>query len=168
MKPPDVSALTSSQLWDAEDLLEAAHVLGLPSPVPELERLRVFLRRASRSELTALSNQLAAQAAAMHRDAPQALQRDSRQRRARSGWTLRHELVRCGKHGCKCAEGEELHGAYWYGYRSVCGKTRKHYFGKKKPTAKEQAAALGKDSPSQLEHEILPKKSRAAFRKKGF
>jgi hypothetical protein len=29
--------------------------------------------------------------------------------------TYRRELVRCGKKGCKCAEGQ-LHGPYWYAY----------------------------------------------------
>ena len=42
-------------------------------------------------------------------------------------------LARCGKEGCKCAEGE-LHGPYWYGYyRSArIGRVVKKYIGKEK------------------------------------
>ena len=45
----------------------------------------------------------------------------------------RKELVRCGKEGCKCSEGE-LHGPYWYGYyRSPrSGRVVKKYLGKEK------------------------------------
>lgn len=45
------------------------------------------------------------------------------------GWTMQQEYVKCGKKGCT-----KLHGPYWYGYRTVDGKTRKKYFGKSFPT----------------------------------
>jgi hypothetical protein len=46
--------------------------------------------------------------------------------------TYRRELVRCGKKGCKCAEGQ-LHGPYWYAYWTEGGRTRSQYVGKKLP-----------------------------------
>ena len=46
--------------------------------------------------------------------------------------TYRRELVRCGKKGCKCADGQ-LHGPYWYAYWTEGGRTRSQYVGKKLP-----------------------------------
>ena len=46
--------------------------------------------------------------------------------------SYRSEMVRCGKKGCKCAEGE-LHGPYWYAYWTEKGKTRSPYIGKQLP-----------------------------------
>lgn len=46
--------------------------------------------------------------------------------------TYRLESVRCGKKGCKCAEGK-LHGPYWYAYWLENGKTKSQYVGKKLP-----------------------------------
>lgn len=48
------------------------------------------------------------------------------------GRTYRLESVRCGKKGCKCADGK-LHGPYWYAYWSEDGKTRSQYVGKHLP-----------------------------------
>jgi hypothetical protein len=48
------------------------------------------------------------------------------------GRTYRLESVRCGKKGCKCAEGK-LHGPYWYAYWFENGKTKSQYVGKKLP-----------------------------------
>jgi hypothetical protein len=42
------------------------------------------------------------------------------------------EWVRCGKHGCRCAEGK-LHGPYWYSYQREGGKVKSRYVGKKLP-----------------------------------
>jgi hypothetical protein len=49
--------------------------------------------------------------------------------------TYRQEMVRCGKQGCKCANGE-LHGPYWYAYWSEGGKTKSEYVGKRLPESK--------------------------------
>lgn len=46
--------------------------------------------------------------------------------------TYRLEYIRCGKGGCKCADGK-LHGPYWYGYWSEDGKTKSQYIGKQLP-----------------------------------
>lgn len=46
--------------------------------------------------------------------------------------TYRLERVRCGKKGCKCAEGK-LHGPYWYAYWTEGGKTKSQYVGKRLP-----------------------------------
>ena len=48
--------------------------------------------------------------------------------------TYRSEMVRCGKKGCKCAEGKP-HGPYWYAYWTEGGKTKSQYIGKELPTA---------------------------------
>jgi hypothetical protein len=45
---------------------------------------------------------------------------------------FQHERVRCGKHGCRCAEGK-LHGPYWYSYQRDGGKVKSRYVGKKLP-----------------------------------
>jgi hypothetical protein len=45
----------------------------------------------------------------------------------------RLEYVKCGKKGCRCAEGEG-HGPYWYRYSySGNGKQKKKYLGREKP-----------------------------------
>lgn len=49
---------------------------------------------------------------------------------AADGRTYRLESVRCGKKGCKCADGK-LHGPYWYAYWLENGKTKSQYVGKK-------------------------------------
>jgi len=51
--------------------------------------------------------------------------------------TYRSEMVRCGKQGCKCANGE-LHGPYWYAYWSEGGKTKSEYVGKHLPKSLEK------------------------------
>lgn len=49
------------------------------------------------------------------------------------GWTLEQEWIKCGKASC----GSCPHGPYWYGYRKEGKKTKKKYFGKKKPVTQE-------------------------------
>lgn len=49
--------------------------------------------------------------------------------------TFQQEYTRCHNERCSnCANGGEGHGPYWYGYTSIDGKTKKKYFGKKRPT----------------------------------
>ena len=50
------------------------------------------------------------------------------QRRGKSVFLL--QGVKCGKAGCKCANGD-LHGPYWYEYWREGGKVRKKYHGVK-------------------------------------
>ena len=57
---------------------------------------------------------------------------------AADGRTYRLESVRCGKKGCRCADGK-LHGPYWYAYWLEGGKTRSRYVGKKLARAQEPA-----------------------------
>jgi hypothetical protein len=56
--------------------------------------------------------------------------------------TYRSEPVRCGKKGCKCAEGQ-LHGPYWYAYWTEGGRTRSQYIGKKLPKGARRSAPKG-------------------------
>lgn len=44
-------------------------------------------------------------------------------------YTFRQEWVRCGKEGCRCAQGER-HGPYTYKYWKEDGRLRKQYVGK--------------------------------------
>jgi hypothetical protein len=46
-----------------------------------------------------------------------------------TGGTLVKEKVKCGKSGCKCADGD-LHGPYLYRYWSESGTTKSEYVGK--------------------------------------
>lgn len=57
--------------------------------------------------------------------------------------TYRRELVRCGKKGCKCAEGQ-LHGPYWYAYWVEGGKLKSQYIGKKLPAGVKAPKGSGK------------------------
>ena len=54
--------------------------------------------------------------------------------------SYRLEKVRCGKKGCKCADGAP-HGPYWYAYWSEAGKTKSRYVGKKPPVIKARRTA---------------------------
>jgi hypothetical protein len=56
--------------------------------------------------------------------------------------TYRREFVRCGKKGCKCAEGQ-LHGPYWYAYWTEGGRTKSQYIGKKPPKGARRSAPQG-------------------------
>jgi Family of unknown function (DUF6788) len=47
----------------------------------------------------------------------------------RGAWTYQLEMVRCGKAGCRCNDGQP-HGPYWYGYRKESGRTVSTYIGK--------------------------------------
>ena len=57
--------------------------------------------------------------------------------------TYRRELVRCGKKGCKCADGQ-LHGPYWYAYWTEGSRTRSQYIGKKLPSGVKAPKESGK------------------------
>lgn len=57
--------------------------------------------------------------------------------------TYRRELVRCGKKGCKCADGQ-LHGPYWYAYWVENGRLKSQYIGKKLPRGVKAPKGSGK------------------------
>jgi hypothetical protein len=48
--------------------------------------------------------------------------------------TVRADYKKCGKPGCHCNSGGELHGPYWYEYWKEDGRTRSRYLGKKAPS----------------------------------
>jgi hypothetical protein len=155
-----IAALDSRQWWEAEDLLSAARTLAAASPHAALERFRRTLKKLPPAAIEQLEDELgAARRVQYAKDQAARPRRSPAQREERNGgWSLRLERVLCGKEGC-----DELHGPYWYGYRSLNGRTRKRYFGKKKPDAKKLAAAaaalLGKGAAGELER-TLPKKKR--------
>jgi len=45
----------------------------------------------------------------------------------------RQELVRCGKHYCRCAKDGPVHGPYWYWYGRQNGRRVSRYVGKNLP-----------------------------------
>lgn len=59
-------------------------------------------------------------------------------------FTFRTEWVRCGRKGCRCAEGQK-HGPYVYKYWKEKGRTRKAYVGKAGVGAAAQAARGPRD-----------------------
>lgn len=54
--------------------------------------------------------------------------------------TYQSERVKCGKANCRCADGEKLHGPYWYGYKKKNGRLKSWYIGKKLKLADETEA----------------------------
>src|SRR5215210_5047871 len=75
-----------------------------------------------------------AQLEAWQRPAPNVVEQHST-----GGGCYRLELVKCGKAGCKCADGA-LHGPYWYHYSyKQGGGQRKTYIGKQRPADNHQA-----------------------------
>ncbi len=50
--------------------------------------------------------------------------------------TYRLQYIRCGRPTCKCAEGGQGHGPYWYAYWWQGGRTRSKYIGKQLKGAK--------------------------------
>ena len=52
--------------------------------------------------------------------------------------TVREEYKKCGKPGCRCNTGGELHGPYWYEYWKEDGRTRSRYLGKQIPSKQKR------------------------------
>ncbi len=51
---------------------------------------------------------------------------------------MRYERVRCGKSRCRCMRPGVLgHGPYWYEYWREGDRTRKRYWGRKRPSAED-------------------------------
>ena len=53
--------------------------------------------------------------------------------KVRDNKTYRLVLIRCGKEKCRCANGSDGHGPYWYAFWFEGGLTRCEYVGKKLP-----------------------------------
>lgn len=166
MKPSDLAALAAlawedGEMWEAEELLNAALQLATKSPTPALERFRHAVRMLPLPALQRLEQRLTEERRAKaEKDRAARPQRRpgavAERAREGGGWTLRQEHVLCGKDGCT-----KQHGPYWYGYRTVAGRTKKRYFGKKKPTAAELAEAIvGKANAGDLAHGQPKKKTR--------
>ena len=125
--------------WEVDSLLSAASELHQPSRDPLVEGARKIVLRMKPAELVR-----AAQAFRKWEDERRREHMEERNRQAAiakagrgprrvgagsGAWTLRQEHTLCGKARC-----DKPHGPYWYGYRSIAGKTKKIYIGKKKPT----------------------------------
>jgi hypothetical protein len=109
--------------------------------MPSLHKTRELIARsrltlAELEQLDSWLHELIAERSAPPAPAPRR-DREVVQRTARGRVTLQLEYVRCGKAGCRCAQGDkgDLHGPYWYSYQTVAGKTRSHYLGKDLPSA---------------------------------
>lgn len=162
MKPTHLAKLATLACDDdgptseAEDLLDAAQHLAEKASTPALEQFRRAVRDLPPLALRRLQErfQAARQARREEMRAARARAADDAKRdtpRETGGWTLRLEYVLCGKEGCN-----KQHGPYWYGYRTVLGRTKKKYFGKKKPGAAALAETLGKAGAGELGR-ALPK-----------
>jgi hypothetical protein len=62
--------------------------------------------------------------------------------------TYQHELIACGKDGCRrCAGGQKGHGPYWYAYWREGERTRKRYVGKQLDLSAPAKATKRKPQP---------------------
>ncbi|MCA1565740.1 MAG: hypothetical protein LC803_08910 [Acidobacteria bacterium] len=77
----------------------------------------------------------------MERERQNSRQREILEANQTTHKSYRLESIRCGKKGCKCAEGN-LHGPYWYAYWKEKGKSRSQYIGKRLPNG----IKLGQDA----------------------
>src|SRR5271165_1952851 len=50
---------------------------------------------------------------------------------------VRVERIRCGKRSCHCMRGSLGHGPYWYEYWREGNRTRKRYWGRKRPSPRD-------------------------------
>ena len=142
---------------ELDDLIRSTLDLHTPG-MPELDPFRAALLSLPPGQVRELAKALDAQqkkhqkeeARAKAAPAPPALTGDG-------VWTLRQEKVLCGKANCA-----KLHGPYWYGYRTIGQRTKKKYFGKKKPGPAKLAAAAG----AMLQKEVERAEAAAAKKKK--
>ena len=122
-------ALDLHAKWPKELAPFAQAVWWLPAPA--IDKLARALDRLEQKRVRAEQEKRA--------DLAVAADKKRRDVAAAGAWTLRSEHVKCGRPGC-----DEPHGPYWYGYRTVSGKVRKKYFGKKEPDQATLKAAAAK------------------------
>lgn len=167
-----IEALADQELWEVSDLAEAAQRLIGPTENAALERLRRtiagFRRVCDLEQLIDTVQAIQDERHDRRRQKAEAARAAEKQKNGHGngssigGWSLQQEGVKCGKDACACAKGE-LHGPYWYGYRTIAGRVRKKYFGVDKPTAAKLAevdAGLGKGAVDQAEQSPKKRSSR--------
>lgn len=125
--------LSSSEHYELRNMIDAAIDLKTPN-MPNLEPFRQALPTMAHKDIIALGRERAllekSQREAQEKERVDAERFEAAASSGAEGvWTLRQEKVLCGKANCA-----KLHGPYWYGYRTVGQKTKKKYFGKKKPS----------------------------------
>jgi hypothetical protein len=154
--------LSRDDAWELDGLIHSTLDLHTPG-MPELDPFREALLTLPPEQLRELAKALDAQ--------QKKIEKESAAGRDRPGtseppeltgdgvWTLRQEKVLCGKANCA-----KLHGPYWYGYRTIGQRTKKKYFGKKKPGPAKLAAAAGAMLQKEVERAEAAAKKKAAKR----
>lgn len=144
--------LDRNDTWELDSLIAATLDLHTPS-MPELDPFRKALLNMAPRDVDELRKALDAQQKTAEKEEVRAKSERPPSLNEDGAWTLRQEKVLCGKPNCA-----KLHGPYWYGYRTLGGRTKKQYFGKKKPTAPKLAAA----ADAMLKKEIARAEAAAA------
>lgn len=144
--------LDRDDAWELEGLIGATIDLHTPS-MPELDPFRKALLNMAPRDVSELRKALDEQKKIADKEEERAKSERPPSLNEDGAWTLRQEKVLCGKANC-----QKLHGPYWYGYRTLGQKTKKHYFGKKKPTPAKLAAA----ADAMLQKEIARAEAAAA------
>ena len=152
-----------SDRWQLELIFDAAlelHTEGLP----QLEPFRAALLTLPHEEVIALRREFDAVQKKQEKEEARGRKEAAAAAPPIGGdgiWTLRQEKVLCGKANCA-----KLHGPYWYGYRTLGQRTKKKYFGKKKPGPAKLAAAaaamLQKKEQERAEAAAAKKKKKTA------
>ena len=129
----------SSSQPDSDDTAYRSELIDLPSEQKRslctLLNTILATDRTSKPKLTALRDWLESTLEDLEDDAIAQLENIAKPGREivsshRTGRvTYQLEKVKCGKEGCKCADGE-LHGPYWYAYRWNGKKVVSEYIGK--------------------------------------
>lgn len=150
--------LSLDDAWELDGLIQAKTELHTPG-MPELDPFRAALLNMEPKQVSELRRALEEQRRKIEKEnARKKAEPEPADLSADGVWTLRHEKVLCGKANCA-----KLHGPYWYGYRTLGGRTKKQYFGKKKPGAAKleaAAAAMLKKEIARLEAAQAKKKGK--------
>jgi hypothetical protein len=150
-------ALSLDDVWELDGLIQSKNELHTPG-MPQLDAFRAALLNLEPKQVRELARALEEQRRTIEKESARKKAEPAPAELSADGvWTLRHEKVLCGKANCA-----KLHGPYWYGYRTLGGRTKKQYFGKKKPGPANLAAA----ADAMLKKEIARLEAAAAKKKK--
>lgn len=151
--------LSRDDAYELDGLIHSTLDLHTPG-MPELDAFRSALLNMDGRQVSELARALDEQTRKLEKEEVRAKAAPAAPELSADGvWTLRQEKVLCGKANCA-----KLHGPYWYGYRTMGGRTRKQYFGKKKPGATklvEAADAMLKKEIARAEAAAAKKTKRA-------
>ena len=149
--------------WELDNLIHATIDLHTPG-MPDLDPFRKALLNMAPRDVSELRKALETERAKKEKDEARAKSEAPPALNEEGVWTLRQEKVFCGKPNCG-----KPHGPYWYGYRTLGGRTKKQYFGKKKPTPAKldaAAAAMVEKEIARVEAAAAKKAAKTAKKKK--